>query len=311
MANQLTFLPVTDKFFAKARQDLIDDRWIAQKVLNPTTMEQDKRDLEKMDPGLKRFCQYIAKYFAVGDKIVGDIISKGTENYCMTRQSFEIQKGANEDIHNEVYSETFKLFFPEKDLLDLHFDEIENEFIDKKVKWSIKAVDINKDFALTCIEGIFFSASFCSIYFVKSLNLLPCFSEANEYIARDEGFHTTWNIYAYNKGTRLDEGVAEQLMREAVEIEHFFINSYCPTLTGFNPRMLCDYVESLADFNMEQMGHKKIFGKQNPFPFMSSFGKMTKSDFFNKKPSEYTHYNKTAHVRDLQAKIDEVDAMFR
>lgn len=290
MSDQLSFFPITNKFFAEARESIMNSKWTASKVINDITKEKDQEHFAKLTDEEKNFIISILVFFLIGDGEVEKIIAAGNEELCATRRSFEIQKNSNEDVHNEVYSRLLNIFWPMERLTELSKNYLQEDYISAKLNWCKKVVPINRDFALVGMEGIFFSASFCSIFYFKSRDILPCISASNEYIARDEGFHTDCNIYAYNEGVRLDEKIACDLMKEAVDIEKIFIRKFCPNLPGLNADMLCQYIEYIADCDMVAMKHEKIYNTMNPITFMSSFGKASKADFFSQKPTEYTVY---------------------
>jgi len=331
---QLSFLPITDYFYAAERKKLIDNRWIKEKVVNDINAAKDKQHFAEFPEEIKKWIIAILVFFLIGDGEVEDLIEKKMANFDATRKAYERQKIANEDIHNEVYSELFLLLSTPEELQRLAADYMSLPFVKRKVDFCRRMIELNVDFALMIMEGIFFSSSFCSIYFIKNMNKMPCLSEANEYIARDEGTHTNVDIYGYNsykneynnwimnewitengmpkliKPGRFGNSDAVKFMKEAVEIEQEFIREFCPTLNGMNPALLSEYVEYIADGNMQKMDHPTIYGTTNPFPFMELFGKMSSTNFFDKKPTEYNIFEDTKFTNTTDNDIEILDKLF-
>jgi ribonucleoside-diphosphate reductase subunit M2 len=165
--------------------------------------------------------------------------------------------------------------------------------IGKKAKWALKWIDSNDDFAtrlvaFACVEGIFFSGAFCSIFWLKKRGLMPGLTFSNELISRDESLHTLFAVALYHSlGKKVDR--IEEIIREAVEIEKEFICDALPcSLIGMNAKLMGEYIEFVADRLAVQLGIPKIFKTQNPFDFMDLISIEGKTNFFEKKVSEYS-----------------------
>jgi ribonucleoside-diphosphate reductase subunit M2 len=167
--------------------------------------------------------------------------------------------------------------------------------IGKKAKWALKWIDSQENFAkrlvaFACVEGIFFSGAFCSIFWLKKRGLMPGLTFSNELISRDEGLHTLFAIALYHTlKEQLTEEEIREIMMEAVEIEKEFICDALPcSLIGMNAKMMSQYIEFVADRLAVQLGIQKIYRAQNCFDFMELISLEGKTNFFEKKVSEYS-----------------------
>jgi ribonucleoside-diphosphate reductase subunit M2 len=167
--------------------------------------------------------------------------------------------------------------------------------IKKKADWALKWIESQDNFArrlvaFACVEGIFFSGAFCSIYWLKKRGLMPGLTFSNELISRDEGLHTLFAIALYHtlQSTLSSEEICE-IVREAVEIEKEFICDALPcSLIGMNSKMMSQYIEFVADRLTVQLGCEKMYKTANPFDFMDLISLEGKTNFFEKKVSEYS-----------------------
>jgi ribonucleoside-diphosphate reductase subunit M2 len=182
--------------------------------------------------------------------------------------------------------------------------------IGKKAKWALKWIDSQDNFAkrlvaFAAVEGIFFSGAFCSIYWLKKRGLMPGLTFSNELISRDEGIHTLFAVALYHTlKEQLSEEDVRQILMEAVEIEKEFICDALPcSLIGMNSKMMSQYIEFVADRLAVQLGIQKMFRAQNPFDFMELISLEGKTNFFEKKVSEYSR------VRDMvdNIRLDDED----
>ena len=201
-----------------------------------------------------------------------------------------------ETIHSEVYGlliDTYVETEVEKDRL---FNAIENiPTIAKKSKWALKWIESQKSFAhrlfaFAVVEGVFFSGSFCAIFWFRKRGLLMSgLGTANEWISRDEGLHWEFASLLYKElGLTLPVEDAYQIMREAVEIEREFISDALPvSMIGMNQDLMAQYIECVADRVLNKFGFKSIFNKENPFEFMKLMDLENKTNFFEKRVTEY------------------------
>lgn len=205
-------------------------------------------------------------------------------------------QNAMEGIHAETYSLLIDTYVKDEEEKNHLFQAIDTiPCIGKKAKWALKWIDSQDDFAkrlvaFAAVEGIFFSGAFCSIYWLKKRGLMPGLTFSNELISRDEGLHTLFAVALYHTlKDKLTEETIREILMEAVEIEKEFICDALPcSLIGMNSKMMSQYIEFVADRLAVQLGCQKIFRAQNPFDFMDMISLEGKTNFFEKKVSEYS-----------------------
>ena len=163
--------------------------------------------------------------------------------------------------------------------------------------------------AFVCVEGIFFSGSFCAIYWLKSRGLMPGLSTANQFISRDENLHAEFAIELYKMlEHRLDESTVHDIFKEAVEIEKEFITESLPvSLIGMNCKLMSQYIEMVADRWLVLLGYNKIYNSQNPFPFMEMISLNEKVNFFENVVTNYQRSNVCTTEEDRKITFDSDD----
>ena len=183
--------------------------------------------------------------------------------------------------------------------------------IQKKAKWALKWINNNNSFAerivaFSAVEGIFFSGSFCSIYWLKKRNLMPGLTFSNELISRDEGLHCDFACLMYKHlVNKLDSSVIYTIIREAVQIEKEFITESLPVeLIGMNSRLMQQYIEFVADRLIYSLGYNKIYNSQNPFEWMDRICLQGKTNFFERRVGEYQKANVTSSKEDKVFRLD-------
>jgi ribonucleotide reductase beta subunit family protein with ferritin-like domain len=258
---------------------------------------KDYNDWERLSDEYKWFVKHVLAFFAGSDGIVNLNIMR---NFSKDVPIFEAQvfyqyQGMMENIHSEVYSlmiETYIRDLKEKDTLFNAIKHIPCVF--KKMEWALKWLSSNDRFAkrlvaFAVVEGIFFSGSFCAIYWLKEQNLLPGLTMSNEFISRDEGMHTEFACLLYSKlKNRLTEEEVHETIRDAVAIEKEFITESLPCrLIGMNSELMCQYIEYVADRLCVMLGYNKIYEARNPFQFMEMISVDGKENFFESRGSSY------------------------
>lgn len=268
--------------------------WTAEEI----DLVQDLDDWNhKLSPDEKRFIKHVLAFFAASDGIVNENLAENMVRMVQYPEAkffygFQIMM---ENIHSETYSlliDTYIKDAAEKDYL-LH--AIENlECVNQKAAWALRWIKqgsfTEQLIAFAAVEGIFFSGSFCSIFWLKKRGLMPGLSFSNELISRDEGMHCDFACLLYNKHivNKLPISTIESIIREAVEIEKYFITEAIPVaLIGMNADLMCQYIEFVADRLLVSLGNPKIYHAQNPFPFMEMISVQGKTNFFEKRVSEY------------------------
>lgn len=248
----------------------------------------------------KRFICNVLAFFANSDGIVNEnlTLNFSTEIEIPEVRFFYGFQTAIENIHAETYSLLIDTYVKDPiEKINL-FNAISNiPIVTKKANWALKWLDrsVENSFskrlvAFAAVEGIFFSGSFCAIFWLKKRGLMPGLSFSNELISRDEGLHTDFACLLHSKliYNHNGENDARMIISEAVEIEKEFITESIPVdLIGMNSNLMSKYIEFCADRLMVSLSYEKIYGTKNPFDWMESISLKGKTNFFEKKVSEY------------------------
>jgi ribonucleoside-diphosphate reductase subunit M2 len=260
-----------------------------------------------LTPNEKHFISHILAFFAASDGIVLEnlairFMSDVKLSEARAFYGFQI---AMENIHSEMYSLLIDTYIKKNDEKNNLFHAVDNfPCIKKKADWALKwAGDKRSSFAtrlvaFACVEGIFFSGAFCSIYWLKKRGLMPGLTFSNELISRDEALHTEFAVLLY---TMLDKKLKKEriyeIIKEAVSIEQEFITEALPCrLIGMNDKLMNEYIEFVADRLVVQLGYKKIYNTQNPFSFMEMISIEGKTNFFERRVGEYALADKKKDV---------------
>jgi ribonucleotide reductase beta subunit family protein with ferritin-like domain len=218
-----------------------------------------------------------------------------------------------EGIHSETYSLLIDQYVKDKDEQMKYFRAIDEiPCVREKALWALKWIDSVDDFAtrlvaFACVEGIFFSGSFCAIYWIKKRGLLPGLTFSNELISRDEGLHTEFAIALYHTlANKLEKETVHEIIRSAVEKETQFICDALPcSLIGMNARDMTQYIQFVADRLAAQLGVAKPYNVSNPFDFMELISLEGKTNFFEKKVSEYSKPGVGMKQEDMVIRLDD------
>lgn len=268
--------------------------WTAEEI----DLGQDLTDWdEKLNDSERHFIKMVLAFFAASDGIVNENLA---ENFLKEVQYPEAKcfygfQIAIENVHSETYSLLIDTYIKDSDEKDKLFHAIDNyPSIMKKADWALKWIG-SGDFAerlvaFAAVEGIFFSGSFCSIFWLKKRGLMPGLGFSNELISRDEGLHCMFACLLHNKyvQNKVSSDRITQIICEAVEIEKEFITESLPvSLIGMNSKLMSQYIEYVADFWLVELGCPKFYKSENPFDFMDMLSLQSKSNFFEKRVSEY------------------------
>jgi ribonucleotide reductase beta subunit family protein with ferritin-like domain len=275
--------------------------WRAEEV----DLSGDMRDWEKLNENEQYFIKNILAFFAGSDGIVnwniGDRFKEDIKQleglYKETSYLYNYQ-AMIEDVHNEMYSLMLDTYIKSSDEKEHLFNAIETiPCVKKKAEWAMKWIlDENSSFsqrlvAFAIVEGIFFSGSFCAIYWLKKRGLMTGLTSANEFIARDEGMHTQTACVLYSLlEDKVSEKIIHQMITDALTIEKEFITESIPCdLIGMNSPTMCQYIEFVADNLLVNLGCSKIHNVEFPstFSFMDAISIQGKTNFFEKRPTEY------------------------
>jgi len=279
-------------------------------------LQSDRVDWPKLSDNEQFFIKKVLSFFAVSDGIVNANLLENfsNETQWQTIRSFYGFQIAIENIHAETYSQLIETYVSNtQEKLQL-FDAIENDkSIARKAKWCFKyANPENASFAerliaFAAVEGIFFSASFASIYWLKKRGLMPGLCFSNELIARDEGLHCDFACLLYNNYLqhKLPEAVIQKIIKDAVDIECEFVKTSLPVnLIGMNADMMQLYVKFVADRLLVALGCPKLYETSNPFEWMEMISLQGKTNFFEKRVSDYSLANVGNSSEERQFELD-------
>jgi len=287
--------------------------WTAEEV----DLYADLKDWEKLNKNEKHFIKYVLAFFAASDGIVLENLAEQfiSEIQLPEARCFYGFQIAMENIHSETYSLLIDTYIKDENEKSFLFNAIQNvPVIQKKANWALKWINNANKFserivAFAAVEGIFFSGSFCSIFWLKKRSLMPGLTFSNELISRDEGLHCDFAclIYSLLKGKLTQTRVCE-IICEAVEIEKEFISEALPVeLIGINSTLMKQYIEFVADRLIFALGYQKYYNAKNPFDWMDMISLQGKTNFFEKRVGEY---QKAGVMSDKQDKVFRLNAEF-
>lgn len=269
--------------------------WVADEL----NFQQDLVDLERLSKDEKHFINHVLAFFAASDGIVSENLSERFSKDVPKPEvrAFYAFQNAMEQVHSESYSLLIDTYVKDAREKERLFNAVDNfPAIREKAEWGMKWImDKEAPFsqrliAFAIVEGIFFSASFCAIFWLRERGLLPGLSFANQLISRDESLHTEFACILYNKiVNRLDAKIVKNMIEEAVDIEMRFITESIPcAMIGMNSNLMRQYIKYIADRISKMLGYKSIYHAQNPFDFMEFAALEGKTNFFEKRVSEYS-----------------------
>ncbi len=272
----------------------VDCFWRAEEV----DLSKDIGHWKALNDDEQHFISLILAFFAGSDGIVLEnlgirFMAEVQNSEARAFYGFQI---AMENIHSQMYSQLIETYIDDRDKKAKMFDAIEHfDCIKKKANWAKKWIGDDKSsfatrlVAFACVEGIFFSGAFCSIFWLKKRGIMPGLTFSNELISRDEALHTEFAVLLYSKlNARISQDNIHKIIEEAVTIEKEFIVEALPCrLIGMNSDLMTTYIEFIADRLCVQLGYAKIFNASNPFDFMELISVESKTNFFEKRVSEY------------------------
>jgi ribonucleoside-diphosphate reductase beta chain len=292
--NRFVLFPIAHddiwQFYKKSEASF----WTAEEI----DLHQDLSDwANKLNDDERHFIKHVLAFFAASDGIVNENLAENMVNEVQYTEAkffygFQIMM---ENIHSETYSLLIDTYIKDTKEKDYLFNAIDNmPCVRKKADWAMDWID-NGDFktrliAFAAVEGIFFSGSFCSIFWLKKRGLMPGLTFSNELISRDEGMHCDFACLLYNRHIQypLDKKIVEKIITDAVEIEKEFVSDALPVrLLGMNADEMCTYIEFVADRLLAQLGNDKIYNVENPFPWMDLISLQGKTNFFEKRVGDY------------------------
>jgi ribonucleoside-diphosphate reductase subunit M2 len=295
MADLYTMFPIQDMDAWTMYKKQVDCFWRVEEV----DLSKDMVHWKQLTESEQHFLSMILAFFASSDGIVLENLAL---RFMADVQSSEARafygfQIAMENIHSEMYSVLIDTYVEQQKKNSL-FRAIETfPCIQKKADWALTWIGDASSFAtrlvgFACVEGIFFSGAFCSIYWMKKRGLMPGLTFSNELISRDESMHTDFAVLLYKRQEPLSQEVLHSIVKEAVTIEKEFIVDSLPCkLIGMNSDSMSQYIEFVADRLCTQLGYPKIFQATNPFSWMEMISLEGKTNFFEKRVGEYALAN--------------------
>jgi ribonucleotide reductase beta subunit family protein with ferritin-like domain len=297
--SRYVMFPIQDQSIWDMYKKQVDCFWRAEEI----DLSKDLASWETLTDDERYFIKMIIAFFAASDGIVLEnlgirFMSEVQLSEARAFYGFQI---AMENIHSEVYSLLIDTYVKDETEKDSLFNAIENfPCIRKKADWAIKWINDKRSsfatrlIAFACVEGIFFSGAFCSIYWLKKRGKMPGLTFSNELISRDEALHTEFAVLLYSKlAKKLPKKKVVEMIQEAVEIEKEFICEALPCrLISMNSKLMSQYIEFVADRLLVQLGYDKVYNATCPFDFMEQISVEGKTNFFEKRVGEYALANK-------------------
>ena len=301
--NRYVMFPIKSQSVWNMYKKALESFWRCEEV----DLSKDLTHWDTLTHNEKHFVSHILAFFAASDGIVLENLAvrfMSDVKMAEVRAFYGFQI-AMENIHSEMYSLLIETYIKDNIEKDKLFNAVDNfPCIKKKAEWALKwSGDKRSSFAtrliaFACVEGIFFSGAFCSIYWLKKRGLMPGLTFSNELISRDEALHTEFAVLLYtmlNKQLKKDR--VHDIIKEAVSIEQEFITEALPCrLIGMNDKLMNEYIEFVADRLCVQLGYKKIYNTQNPFSFMEMISIEGKTNFFERRVGEYALADKKKTV---------------
>tara|TARA_B110000008_G_scaffold276026_1_gene314568 strand:- start:1064 stop:2038 length:975 start_codon:yes stop_codon:yes gene_type:complete len=297
--NRYVMFPIQDHDIWSMYKRQVDCFWRAEEI----DFSKDMASWKTLSNDEKYFIKMIIAFFAGADGIVLENLGTRfmTEVQLSEARAFYGFQIAMENIHSEAYSLLIDTYVKDRVEKDRLFNAIENfPCIKKKADWATKWINDKRStfatrlIAFACVEGIFFSGAFCSIFWLKKRGKMPGLTFSNELISRDEALHTEFAVLLYKKLLRkVPKKRVVEIVKEAVEIEREFICEALPCkLISMNSKLMSQYIEFVADRLIVQLGYDKIYNVSCPFDFMEQISIEGKTNFFEKRVGEYALANK-------------------
>jgi ribonucleoside-diphosphate reductase beta chain len=266
--------------------------WTAEEI----DLSDDQKHWDNLNSGERHFISHILAFFSASDGIVNENLAVNFMSEVQLPEArcfygFQIMM---ENIHAETYALLIDTYIKDPEEKDHLFHAIDTvPAVKRKAEWALRWIE-NGTFAerlvaFAAVEGIFFSGSFCSIFWLKKRGLMPGLTFSNELISRDEGMHCEFACLLYSMlETKLSEEQVHGIIRDAVEIEKEFVTDALPVnLIGMNAKLMQQYIEFVADRWVGELGYNKIYNATNPFDFMEMISLQGKTNFFEKRVGDY------------------------
>ena len=309
--NRFTLFPIEKPKLFQKYKDHLAVFWTPEEI----DLAKDMKDWVKLTDGERYFIKNILGFFAGSDGIIQENLAARFMNEIQlaeARQFYSVQL-MMEAIHSESYSLLIDTYIDDKqEKLDLFHATQTIPCVKRKADWALKWIESEtasfamRLVAFAVVEGIFFSGSFCAIYWLKQRGLMPGLTTSNEFIARDEGLHTDFACALYEEiVNKLPKDLVHSIILEAVEIEKQFITESLPChLIGMNSSLMAQYIEFVASRLSKQLGYGELFSTANPFDFMERISLEGKDNFFEKRVTSYAKSGVGAEQSQMSFALD-------
>jgi ribonucleoside-diphosphate reductase beta chain len=310
--KRFVLFPIQQPEIWKMYKKAMASFWTAEEI----DLGADPHDWEnKLNDDERHFIKHVLAFFAASDGIVNENLA---EQFLSEVQSPEARcfygfQIAMENVHSETYSLLIDTYIKDPKEKDKLFNALETvPCVNKKATWALEWINNTDSFAerlvaFAAVEGIFFSGSFCSIFWLKKRGLMPGLTFSNELISRDEGLHCDFACLLFSLlENKIPESRVRQIITEAVAIEKEFILDALPvSLIGMNAKLMSEYIEFVADRLLVSLGCSKVYGTTNPFPWMDLISLQGKTNFFEKRVAEYQKAGVMSRPEDQIFTLDE------
>lgn len=319
LENRLSLLPIKDEEVWGLYKQAFACFWATPEIC----LSEDIKDMKKLNPGEKRFIKFVLAFFNSADILINENISANFLNEPELNspeiKCFYFFAGMMENVHSETYSVLIDTLISDAKEKENAFHAIQKfPTIRAKAEWVTKYMNREKPlverlFGFALCEGVQFSGSFCAIFWLKKRGLLPGLSFSNELISRDEALHTKFSCLMFKRQNallpaekRFKQEDAFKAVRDCVKIEKSFVNeSLRVSLIGMNATLMNQYIESVADVILNMAGFERLYGTQNPFAFMETISLSGKTNFFERRVSEYQKSGVMNKREELAFSLDE------
>lgn len=292
--NRFVLFPIKHKDIWDLYKQAVASFWVAEEI----NLSDDLEHWKKLNSEEQHFIKHVLAFFAGADLVVNENIMTNFFNEVQIPEArfFYSFQMAIENIHSEVYSQLIDTYVSDNEEKERLFRAMQSiPAIQRKAEWIFNYFDretlsyAERLVAFACMEGIFFSGSFCAIFWLKKRGLMPGLTFSNELISRDEGLHCKFAALMYSR--LLNKPDRESILRivtAAVDIESEFVSDALPVdLLGMNSKSMCQYVQFVADYLLGMLGYEPHYGVSNPFDWMELISLHGATNFFEKRVADY------------------------
>ena len=292
--SRFVLFPIQHDKIWEMRKKALASFWTTDEI----DLEPDLSDWQdKLNDNERHFIKHVLAFFAASDGIVNEnlVLNFYRDVQIAEARSFYATQIQIEDIHAETYSLLIDTYIKNTEEKQVLFNAMSTlPCVEKKAKWALDWIENAPSFAhrliaFAAVEGIFFSGSFCSIYWLKKRGLMPGLTFSNELISRDEGMHCDFACLLYSMlENKLNSAVLLEIITAAVDLEKEFVTYALPvSLIGMNAQLMTAYIEFVADRLLNALGLGRHYNTQNPFPWMEMISLQGKTNFFEKRIGDY------------------------